>query len=163
MSSTGDSFNPQTANFPGTGAPAAGGFPTEDERTFAMLAHVLQFFAGFIPPLVIYLVKRNSRFVAFHALQALLWQITYFVIIMLGMMTMFASMFGVIAHQAHSGAANGAPPVGFFVGFGAFWLIFLAGWIVNLFLAIYFGIKSYHGEWAAYPILGRWARRLANA
>jgi uncharacterized membrane protein len=37
-----------------------------------MLAHLLQFFAGFIPPLVIYLVKRNSRFVAFHAMQALL-------------------------------------------------------------------------------------------
>jgi uncharacterized membrane protein len=49
------------------------------------------------------------------------------------------------------------------VGFGAFWLIFMAGWVVNLFLAIYYGIKSYQGEWAAYPLLGHWARRLANA
>jgi hypothetical protein len=158
MSDTSGHFNPQQANFQPADYP-----PTEDERTFAMLAHVLQFFAGFIPPLVIYLVKRNSRFVAFHALQALLWQITYFVIIMLGMMTMFASMFGVIARQAHNGPANGVPPVGFFVGFGAFWLLFIAGWVVNLFLAIYYGIKSYHGEWAAYPLLGRWARRLVNA
>jgi len=162
MSSTGDPFNPQTANFPGAGASAADGFPTEDERTFAMLAHLLQFFAGFIPPLVIYIVKRNSRFVAFHALQALLWQVTYFIIIMLGMGAFFVTIFATIAHQIPKAPANNAFPVGIFVGMGAFWLLFLIGWIVNLILAIYYGIKAHQGQWAAYPILGRWARKIVG-
>ncbi len=43
--------------------------PTQDERTMGTLAHVLQLVGGWIAPLVIFLVKRNSRFVSFHALQ----------------------------------------------------------------------------------------------
>jgi len=42
--------------------------PTSDEGAFAMLAHILQLFSGFIGPLIFYLVKRDSRFVGFHAL-----------------------------------------------------------------------------------------------
>jgi uncharacterized Tic20 family protein len=157
MNESAQPFGPQS------GDPRTGDYlPTEDERNFAMLAHVLQFFAGFIPPLVIYLVKRNSRFVAFHALQALFWQITYFVIIMLGMVIIFATMFGTLVHQLPKGATNNTFPVGIFLGMGAFWLVFMMGWVVNVVLAIYYGIKAHQGKWAAYPILGRWARRIAN-
>ncbi len=57
-------------------APVGASEPTPDERTTAMLAHVLTIFAGFIAPLIIYLAKRrDSRFVAFHAMQALLWHL----------------------------------------------------------------------------------------
>jgi uncharacterized Tic20 family protein len=35
--------------------------PTEDERTMAMLAHLLMAFTGFIGPLVIFIVKQNAR------------------------------------------------------------------------------------------------------
>lgn len=137
--------------------------PTEDERNFAMLAHLLQFFAGFIPPLVIFLVKRkSSRFVAFHALQALLWQIAYFVIIMLGMIAIFASVFGMILHQQHAGGTNNAPPMAFFVGFGSFWLLFMIGWFGNIFLAIFYSIKAHEGKWTNYPIFGRLARRILH-
>src|SRR5258708_23310496 len=51
--------------------------PTEDERTMAMLAHLLMAFTGFIGPLVIFCVKQNSRFVRFHSLQALIWHAIY--------------------------------------------------------------------------------------
>jgi uncharacterized membrane protein len=44
---------------------------TSDEKTMATLAHVLQLVGGWIAPLIIYLVKRDSKFVAFHAMQAL--------------------------------------------------------------------------------------------
>jgi uncharacterized Tic20 family protein len=128
-----------------------------------MLAHLLQFFAGFIPPLVIYLVKRNSRFVAFHAMQALLWQVAYILIMMLGMVAMFATVFGTLLHHPHANGANNPPPVGFFVGFGAFWMIFMLGWIGNLVLAIVYSIKAYGGQWSAYPIFGRLARKIVDA
>ena len=47
--------------------------PTDDERTSAMLAHILQIFGNFFAPLVILIVKRRSYYVRFHALQALLY------------------------------------------------------------------------------------------
>lgn len=52
---------------------------TSDEKTMAMLAHLLVFVAGFVGPLVIYLVKKDeSRFVSSHARDALNFQITMF-------------------------------------------------------------------------------------
>jgi uncharacterized protein len=51
--------------------------PTSDEKTMAILAHILSLFFWLIPPLVIYLVKKDeSKFVAYHAKEALNFQIT---------------------------------------------------------------------------------------
>jgi uncharacterized Tic20 family protein len=50
---------------------------TSDDRTWALLSYVLALVASIIAPLVIYLVKMNeSRFVRFHAAQALNMGIT---------------------------------------------------------------------------------------
>jgi len=38
----------------------------------ALLVHVLAIFSGFLAPLIFYLVKKDSRFVAFHSLQVLI-------------------------------------------------------------------------------------------
>src|SRR5258708_20152100 len=62
--------------------------PAEDERTMAMLAHLLMAFTGFIGPLVIFCVKQNSRFVRFHSLQALIWHAIY-----LGLSFVFMAVF----------------------------------------------------------------------
>jgi hypothetical protein len=137
--------------------------PTQDERSFAMLAHLLQFFGGFVPPLVIYLVKRNSRFVSFHALQALLWQAVYFLIVIFGMAAMFTGTITMLLHQPHNAPPNSAPPLGFFVGFGAFWLLFMMGMVANIIFSIVYSIKAYRGQWSAYPIVGRLARRIVDA
>lgn len=61
------------------------GTPTQDEKTLALLCHVLTFVGWFIPPLVIYLVKKDeSRFVAEHAREALNFQISIFIYCMIG-------------------------------------------------------------------------------
>jgi uncharacterized membrane protein len=49
--------------------------------------------------------------------------------------------------------------VGLFLGFGAVWLFFMIGAVVNLVLAIVFSIKAYGGKWSRYPIFGGLARR----
>jgi len=46
-------------------------------------------FAWFIAPLTVYLLKRDSRFVSFHALQALFWQIIYMALYVVGFMAFF--------------------------------------------------------------------------
>jgi uncharacterized protein len=67
--------------------------PTSDERTLAILAHVLSLFFWLIPPLVIYLVKKDeSKFVADHSREALNFQITMTLVAV----ALFISIIGII-------------------------------------------------------------------
>lgn len=51
--------------------------PSSEERTLAILAHLLTFVAPILAPLIIYLVKKNeSEFVSVHAKEALNFQIS---------------------------------------------------------------------------------------
>ena len=51
--------------------------PTSDERTLAILSHVLCLVGWLFAPLIIYLLKKDeSSFVAFHARESLNFQIT---------------------------------------------------------------------------------------
>jgi uncharacterized membrane protein len=123
----------------------------------ATLAHALSL-VGFIPPLIIFLVRRQSRFVSFHALQSLLWHIAYFAVIMMLMVAWFVIVFLTIAQTAVT--KNAQPPVGIFLVFPVVWLGFMAGWIVTLIVCIVYSVKAGQGEWADYPIFGRLARKL---
>jgi uncharacterized Tic20 family protein len=51
--------------------------PTDSERLEVLIAHAGPVLAWFLAPLLVYLLRRgSSRYVAFHALQSLLWSIT---------------------------------------------------------------------------------------
>lgn len=55
--------------------------PTNDERTLAILCHVLTIFFWIFPPLIIYLIKKNeSAYVTEHAKESLNFQITFGII-----------------------------------------------------------------------------------
>ena len=50
--------------------------PSSSERLAAVIAHVGTWFGWFLVPLCVYLIKRGeSRYVEFHAMQALLWSV----------------------------------------------------------------------------------------
>ena len=67
--------------------------PTEDERTMAMLVHVLSIFFWIIPGLVIYLLKKDeSSFVAAHAKEAMNFQLTLTILYIV----LFLSLIGII-------------------------------------------------------------------
>lgn len=129
--------------------------PTKDECTMAFLAHLLQVFTGFIAPLVIYCVKQDSRFVKFHALQSLIWQLCYMVVVFGGMIVFFISMFATVATATAGGHNPNAPPVALLF-FPLIWGLAVFGWIANLVLGIMYGVKANRGEWAGYPIIGKW-------
>ena len=58
--------------------------PTSDEKTMALLSHVLTLVAGFIAPLVIYLIKKEeSSFVTAHAKESLNFQITVLILLII--------------------------------------------------------------------------------
>lgn len=123
----------------------------------ATLAHVLQLVGWWIAPLIIFLIKRESKFVSFHALQVLFLQILYMLIA--GILMVFWIV-GVLMVVMHTPAAKGAaPPAEFFLLMPLMWLGWMGAWIAMLVLAIVFGIKAGRGEWAEYPLLGGLARR----
>lgn len=55
--------------------------PTSDEKTLAILSHILTIISSFIAPLIIYLLKKDdSTYVAEHAKESLNFQITMFIL-----------------------------------------------------------------------------------
>ncbi len=58
--------------------------PTSDEKTMSILSHVLTLIAGFIAPLIVYLIKKDqSTFIAYHARESLNFQITVLIVIII--------------------------------------------------------------------------------
>jgi uncharacterized Tic20 family protein len=115
-----------------------------DEKLWGMLAHLLTLLGyvvvvgEYIVPLVIYLVyKDRSRFVAFHALQALFFQLLALAVaIALVLFSIITLGLGVLL----------AIPLA----------IALA--IAVLVYTIIAAIQANNGVWYELPIVGRWAR-----
>jgi uncharacterized Tic20 family protein len=102
----------------------------------AMLAHLLGIITSFIGPLIIYLIKKDqSKFVAYHAMQALIFQAVIFIGYIIG---------GVLA----------------FIGVG--FLLNTALWVLNLVFAIIAGLAANRGEWYEIPVIGKFARQQAG-
>ena len=124
----------------------------------ATLAHALQLIGWWIAPLIIFLIRRNSRFVSFHALQALLLQIVHVIIVVVLMMLWFATIFTTVFHQ--TGGQPPAFPPAMFILMPLVWLGFMGLWVGTLVIAILYAIKAGRGEWADYPVLGKLARKM---
>jgi uncharacterized membrane protein len=131
--------------------------PTADERTLALLAHFLQIVAGWLGPLVILLVRRDSRFVSFHALQVLLLQLAHLALMVtLGLVGFFLFFLFTLIPGSHVPS-----PLPFLI-FPMFLLAWVGPWITIVVLGIVYGTRANQGEWAEYPILGRLARRVLH-
>ena len=63
--------------------------PTSDEKTMAILSHILAIPTGFIAPLIIYLVKKDSPYVLAHARESLNFQITMYIAFFVAYLMMF--------------------------------------------------------------------------
>lgn len=115
------------------------GFTTEDERTWAMLAH-LNFFVLFITPLlffiaplvIMYTKGKTSAFVKDQAVQALIFQVEFFILSILMAIVLIMSLL-----------------------LGPFVLVMMLGafavTISGIWMAIQAAIAANHGEKARYP------------
>jgi uncharacterized Tic20 family protein len=106
--------------------------PTEDEKTMAMLCHLLGILTGFIGPLILWLVRKDtSRFIDFHGREALNFQITLFIAIftlsILAMVLMFVFI-GILLIPVIVGVA-----------------------IFGLVVEILAAVAAQKGEWHRYP------------
>jgi uncharacterized Tic20 family protein len=99
--------------------------PTSDEKTMAILSHILTLVCGFIAPLIIFIIKKDeSKFVSDHARESLNFQITLFIGYVIGIITTIILI-------------------------GVFILIFLG--IAHLILVIVATIRASEGKIYRYP------------
>jgi uncharacterized membrane protein len=131
---------------------------TADERTIALLAHMLQIMLWWIAPLVIFLIKRDSKFVSFHALQALLLQIVHLLLLISGVILWIGVL--VIAAASAPASEHMPPPPELFFLMPVLWLSWMGVGITILIAAIVYGVKAGRGEWAEYPVLGALALKI---
>jgi uncharacterized Tic20 family protein len=127
-----------TVNYQGpTGAaypaPYMGPPPTQDDKTMAMLAHLLGIFTGFIGPLIIWLIKKDqSPYVNDQGKEALNFQLTMLIIHLALIPTCFC------------------------------WPVLLVGQLaahaVRIIFAIIAAVKSHGGEAYRHPICFRMVR-----
>ncbi len=117
---------------------------TQDERLWAMLAHLSGFLGyavvlgQYLAPLVIYLVYRDrSRFVAFHALQQLFFQ--------LALLLLWVPVIIVAIITCGLGTICALVPA-------------LLSLIIPLLAAIY----AYNGEWYEIPLIGSMTRGMVT-
>lgn len=108
------------------------GLPSADDRTMAMLCHLLGIFTGFVGPLILWLVKKDdSSYLDHHGKEALNFQLTY-------LLASFVLM-SLIA-------------VLMFVFIGLLLVpVYLALWVVALVFEILACIAASRGEWHRYP------------
>jgi uncharacterized protein len=132
--------------------------PTLDERTMAILAHMLQIVGLWVAPLIIFVVKRESRFVSFHALQALLLQVAYLFLMGLGVFFWFGAVVLTMV-SAHADGSSSSPPA-FLIFMPMLWLDWMSIWAAMVVIAIVYGVKAGRGEWVEYPFLGKLARNI---
>jgi uncharacterized protein len=105
---------------------------TSEDRTLAMLCHVLGIFTGFIGPLIVWLVKKDDNaYVAHHGRESLNFQLTL-LLVMIGLASAtFALMFVL-------------------VGIALIPLFFVVP-ILALIAEIVAAVAAQNGEWHRYP------------
>ena len=106
---------------------------TQDDKTMAMLSYPLGIFTGFLGPLILWLVKKDqSKFVAFHALQALILHAFVVAGYILSSLLVFV-----------------------LIGFLTYPIFFIIGVVYSV-LA---GLAANKGDWYEIPIVGKLARQ----
>jgi uncharacterized protein len=141
--------------------------PTRDERITAALAHAsillgifTSGFGGVITALVIWLIQKDkSRYVAFQALQSVVYQVATMLITLLGWCCWFALYMALIfvPLSANPGAYDVNPPAGLWVGLFLMFVPF-AVWGVFILYGLWAAVRTLDGRDFEYLIIGRWLR-----
>lgn len=104
-----------------------------EEKTMALLAHLLGFFSSILAPLLIYLLQKDkSKFVAFHSMQAILFEVFFWAIYIV----LFTTIVGILL-----------------IPFAA---------IAHLIFGIIAIVRSAQGDWYEIPVIGKLARNIVG-
>lgn len=111
-----------------------------EERTLGLVAYILAIFTSWIGPLILWLVKKDqSKFVAYHCVQALLLMAAVFVV---------EVVCNIVFTALH------LLPVA--------WLVAAVLGLASLALNIIAAIAANKGQWYEMPVVGAYARKIAG-
>ncbi|TET49326.1 MAG: DUF4870 domain-containing protein [Actinomycetota bacterium] len=126
-----------------------------DEKLMSLLSHLSIVIPniGIIAPIVIWVTQKDkSKFVRFNAIQAIFFQLVFFVLIMLsifiGLIFMLISLPVIIKNP------DAAPGVLFWVSMGVMNLYFPL-WLIFSLYAVIASIRSFKGKIFRYIIIGK--------
>lgn len=124
---------------PGEGGGSGKSSTGLDPKLGAFLAYFLSIFISFVGGLVIFLLERENKFIRFHALQSILFNVAVIVIsialVIITVILVFVPILGWVA----------AVVLWLVFGIGAFVL-----WVVLM-------VKSLQGEYYKLPVIGDWS------
>lgn len=141
--------------------------PSQDDRVMAGLAHItaIIWFIGVIVPIVIWVTQKDkSRYVAFQALQAIIYQMIMIVAWFIGMAVYMVSSFGFVFPMILLSSSNSGPItilftiLGFLIPFAVLGLIIFGGFAFILY-AIIAAIMGFQGKPFRYLLIGNWVTR----
>src|SRR4030043_2327515 len=126
-----------------------------EEKLMSLLSHlsILIPNIGILAPIIIWVTNKDkSDFVRFNALQAIFFQLIFFILMMLflfsGLILMLASI------PWYDFSSNAEPGTLFFLSM-VFMFMFFPLWIIFGIYAAVASVKSYKGKMFKYSIIGR--------
>jgi uncharacterized protein len=140
---------------------------TQEERTLAGLAHgsvLLGIFTngvgGILAALVIWILqKEKSAYVAFQALQALVYQVAVFMVTMIAWCcwgVLYAVMI-LVPIASNPGAYEVTPPAGLWVGL-ILMVVPIGIWGLTILYGLWGAARCLSGEDFRYVLVGRWLK-----
>lgn len=130
---------------------------TSDERLFGMLSHLSLFLGGIILPVIIWATQKDkSKFVRFHSLQAIFFQIAFAALIILFViflvLILLVSGIGFTALE-NSGGDSLSPfmIIILVILYGGIFLFVIGG----ISYSVYLAIKTYNGYLIKVPVIGK--------
>ncbi len=122
------------------------------EKDSTIIAALAAFFGSLIA-IIIYLIKKDDRFVRFYALQSFIFDIVAGIVITLAYVVMFFASF--VLSLGAAASRNAAPEPAFFLPMACFGIVMLAYLVVRLFCAY----KAFCGEVFMLPLVGRFVAK----
>ncbi|MGC9335918.1 MAG: DUF4870 domain-containing protein [Anaerolineae bacterium] len=140
---------------------------TQEERTLAGLAHgsvLLGIFTngvgGILAALVIWILqKEKSAYVAFQALQALVYQVAVFMVTMIAWCcwgVLYAAMI-LVPMASNPAAYEVTPPAGLWIGL-ILMVVPIGIWGLTILYGLWGAVRCLGGEDFRYVLLGRWLK-----
>lgn len=130
---------------------------TSDERLFGMLSHLSVFLGGIILPIIIWATQKDkSKFVRFHSLQAIFFQIAFAALITLFViflvMILLISGIGLSALEKSGGdSLSPLMIIILIILYGGIFLFVIGG----ISYSVYLAVKTYNGYLIRIPFIGK--------
>jgi len=128
--------------------------PATDEKLMSLLSHISILIPniGIMAPIIIWITQKDkSQLIRFNALQAIFFQIVFFILVILSIFIGMILM--IIALPALTSSPNDAPGTLFWVSMGIMNLYF-PFWLFFSIYGIIASVKSFKGGEFKYPIIG---------